>query len=52
MVKSGTNNSSPGQGTKPAFKQCNIKEKHMINDEIAHKPDYENVWHMIMIKQS
>ena len=36
----------PGQDTKPAYKQCNIKENHNLKRKLAQNLYDENVWHV------
>ena len=50
MIKSKITNLSPGQGSKPAYKQCNIKKNHNLKSESAQKLYYENVWHINITK--
>ena len=38
-------NFSPGQGTKPAFRQCKVLEKRNIKNKLTHKLCDENIRH-------
>ena len=46
MVKSAIISLSDWQDTKPAYKQCNIKENHNMKSKLDQKLYDENVWHL------
>ena len=41
-------NLSSGQGTKPAFRQCKVLEKHNIKSKLTHKLCDENIRHVFV----
>ena len=51
VVKTGTINMYPVQGTKPAYRLWGIKENQNIKSKLVQKLNDENIWHVNITKR-